>query len=110
VPDGGADVGRAEAAPLEAGIAACGICILSTCAPAITSCLEAASCRAVFECVTTTCLGIGGSPDAEAGSGPDLDPVCLLGCAARDPAGALQVLGVLGCLTGDCGPACGPLL
>jgi hypothetical protein len=93
-----ADVPDASIPP-EAGIASCAACVFTTCSPRILTCFESPACRAVFQCIVTTCLGGGG-----------IQSSCLLGCGARDPAGALQVLGILQCLTGDCASTCGPLL
>ena len=85
----------------EAGPVACGICVLTTCGDKILACIQSDSCRAVFQCVSTTCLG---------GSGGGLNPLCLFQCAGADPAGALAVLGVFQCITGECGADCGSLL
>ncbi|MBX3212261.1 MAG: hypothetical protein KF850_09535 [Labilithrix sp.] len=84
----------------EAGPVACGICVIRTCGDTILSCIQSESCRAVFQCVASTCLGGGGG----------LDPMCLFQCAGQDPAGALGVLSVFQCITGQCGADCGSLL
>jgi hypothetical protein len=107
---------------LEAGLAACGVCVLSSCSPAIIRCLESSSCLGVFQCVFTTCLALpnpspgpsDASGDAEGGGGGGggggLDTGCLLGCAASDPGGVLQVLALFQCVSGTCGGACGSVL
>ncbi|MBX3206122.1 MAG: hypothetical protein KF764_13715 [Labilithrix sp.] len=84
----------------EAGPVACGICVLTTCGDTILSCIQSEGCRAVFQCVASTCLGGGGG----------LDPLCLFQCAGQDPTGALGVLSVFQCITGQCGADCGSLL
>ncbi|HVH47100.1 MAG TPA: hypothetical protein VM925_32380 [Labilithrix sp.] len=103
-----ADATAPEAAkpPVDAGRDAtasaisCGTCVLTTCGSKILGCLQSEPCRAVFQCVTTTCLASGG----------DVDPICLFQCAKDDPAGALGVLAVFDCITKDCGADCGALL
>jgi len=94
------DAGRRDAGPV-----ACGLCVISTCGDMILSCIQSEACRAVFQCVATTCLAGGGS-----GGGGGLDPVCLFQCAGQDPSGALGVLSVFQCITGECGADCGSVL
>ncbi len=86
----------------EGGPVACGVCVLTTCGDQILACIQSDSCRAVFQCVATTCLGGNG--------GGGLNPACLFQCAGEDPAGALAVLGVFQCITGECGADCGSVL
>lgn len=95
-----------DASAVDAGggsAVACGICVISTCGSTILSCVQDEACRAVFQCVATTCLG-GGS------GGGGLDSTCLFKCAGNDPAGALGVLSTFQCLTGDCGTDCRSVL
>lgn len=89
----------------EGGPVACGVCVLTTCGDKILACIQSEGCRAVFQCVASTCLGGNGG-----GNGGGLNPVCLFQCAGEDPAGALAVLGVFQCITGECGADCGSLL
>jgi hypothetical protein len=86
---------EAGTVPREAGPAACAECVLTTCTPRILTCLQSSPCAAIFQCILTTCLRSGG-----------VESSCVLGCAARDPVGALQVLGIVQCLSGDCRSAC----
>lgn len=92
-PDAPVDAGR------EAGILACGGCLVQECSEDIRKCVESPSCRATFQCVLTDCLAGGG-----------LDPQCLVGCAAGDPSGAIRIFQIFQCVTETCGPECGPLL
>ncbi|MBX3227972.1 MAG: hypothetical protein KIT84_27895 [Labilithrix sp.] len=99
------DAGRPER---EAGAVSCGICVLESCTPAITSCLSNPQCTGIFQCVATTCLAP--SLDGGGGGSNGLDTRCLLGCLGGNPAGAVAVLGIFSCLTNTCGPDCGPVL
>jgi hypothetical protein len=98
-----ADAGR-EAAPTPID---CGICLLGQCSQDIIACIASPGCREAFQCVITDCAGLGGGGG---GGGGGFDPVCLFKCASSDPAGALQVLQIFQCVTGQCGEDCGALL
>jgi hypothetical protein len=95
-----ADAGR------EAGPVACGLCVATTCGDEILACIQSAECRAVLQCVGTTCLGGGGGGNGGGG----LNPLCLFQCAGNDPSGALGVLSIFQCVTGKCGEDCSSLL
>lgn len=103
---GATDAGR------DAGPIACAGCVIGTCGQAIVDCIGTPACLSVFTCITTTCL----APRADGGGGPGggglggLDATCLLGCAGKNPAGALQVIQIFQCVTGTCSPDCGGLL
>lgn len=79
----------------DAGVLACGACILGRCEGSLFSCIRSSSCRSVFQCVSSTCLGGGG-----------LETSCLFQCAQGDPAGALEALSVLQCVQNQCGDRC----
>jgi hypothetical protein len=114
------------AVPVEAGPLQCAGCVLTTCGQSIVSCLGDSACLGVFQCITTTCLGLGAVTDAGrrdgggggggglggllGGGGSGLNVSCLLGCAGKNPAGAIAVLGIFSCVTGTCGGQCGSLL
>jgi hypothetical protein len=95
---------------LEAGsIAACGVCVLSTCSTTVIQCIQSASCISVFQCVASTCIGLGGARDGGAAGG-GLNTGCLLGCIEKDPQALVDLLAILKCVSGDCGPDCGSAL
>lgn len=95
-----ADVADAR---LEAGIIACGACLVQSCGQQIFGCIQAPACRTILQCVTTECLGGGG------GSG-GINAGCIFKCAGNDPSGALGVVNIFQCITGECGSDCAPVL
>lgn len=103
------DAGRT----LEAGPLACAGCVVGTCGQSIVACLGDPGCLGMFQCITTTCLGGGGDGGSGGlgglGSG-SINATCLLGCATKNPSGALQVLQVFQCVSGTCGADCGSVL
>ncbi len=99
IVDAGPKVSPKDARP-EAGAVACGTCVIGTCGEQILSCLSSAGCVQVFQCVATQCLA----------GGTNLNPACLLQCAGTDPGGALTVVGILQCVTVQCGADCAPVL
>lgn len=95
--------------PLDAGresgtIIDCGVCLIGQCSPAILACIQSPGCISAFQCVVTDCLGAGG------GGAGGVNPLCLFKCAQGDPAGALQVLQIFQCVTGECGADCSSVL
>lgn len=101
----------------EAGtVAACGVCVAETCTPAVVTCIQSPACVGILQCAATRCLGLGGvggvggrdSGAPRPGGGLNLG--CVLACAGSDPQGILDLLGVVRCVTADCGPDCGSLL
>lgn len=90
---------KADAGPIQTVIE-CGSCVAKSCGDKILACIASESCRGTFQCVASTCLA--------SGSGVNIG--CLLGCAGKDPAGALAVLDVFTCLTATCGSDCGSIL
>jgi len=103
VVDSGFDAGT--------GLIQCGTCVAQQCGGTVTACLADASCRAVFQCVATTCFGLGGlGGEGGGGGGGGINPSCLLGCTGSGGSGVGEALGVFQCITGDCGNACGGLL
>jgi len=97
-----------DASPVDAGrdsgggsIIDCGACLITQCSPAIIQCVGSQPCVQAFQCVIQDCLG---------GSSGGFNPLCLLKCASGDPQGALQVLQVFQCVTGQCGSDCTALL
>lgn len=99
---------EAAAVPIDAspegggGVVACGTCILSTCGQKLLGCIQSAACRRVLQCVATQCLG----RDSAGG----LNPRCLFDCAGTDAQGALEVVEIFQCVTGECGSDCSSLL
>ncbi|MGH7327349.1 MAG: hypothetical protein ACREJX_03260 [Polyangiaceae bacterium] len=93
-PDTGFDAGQG---PIQ-----CAQCVGQTCGTDIATCLQDTSCRDVFQCVITTCIGGGG--------GGGIDPSCLTGCTGGGGPGVGEALGVFQCITNDCGNPCGCLL
>ena len=91
--------GRADAGSDGGSVIACGSCVITSCGSSILMCLEDTGCRTTLQCVTTTCLS-SGSPDL----------ACVVGCAAGDLSGALQIFQVFQCVTGTCGSDCGSVL
>ncbi len=91
------------------GLVQCGTCVAQQCGTDVAACLGDSACRDVIQCVTTTCLGLGGTGGGGGGGG-GIDPTCLLGCSSGGGAGVGEALGVFQCLTSDCGTACGGLL
>ena len=89
-----------DAARRDAGPVACGLCVIGSCGDMLLSCIQSEGCRGVFQCVATECLAGGGG----------VNPLCLFQCAGDDPAGALAVLSVFQCVTGQCGDVCSSLL
>jgi hypothetical protein len=94
VPDAGPD---ARTGPDLPPIVDCGICLIGECGQPILSCVGNAPCQRAFQCVITECGG------SFSGS-------CVLQCAAKEQQGALQLLGILQCVTGKCGADCTDLL
>jgi hypothetical protein len=99
-----ADAPAPDAGRRDAGPVACGLCVISSCGDVILSCIQSDACRGVFQCVATECLAGGG------GGGGGVNPLCLFQCAGDDPSGALGVLSVFQCVTGQCGDVCSSLL
>ncbi len=98
-----ADAGR------EAGVLACGSCVVTTCGQPILACVQSAPCRDVLRCITSTCAGGAGTVGRDGGA-RGVDTGCILGCATNDISGGLAVLGVFQCLTGTCGGDCSTVL
>ncbi len=95
-----ADAGRESGTILD-----CGICLVGECSPAILACIQSPGCINTFQCVVTDCLAGGGG-----GGAGGVNPLCLFKCAQGDPQGALQVLQIFQCVTGECGSDCGAVL
>lgn len=75
----------------------CGICLIGECGEPILSCVTDPSCQAAFQCVLSECTG-------------GIDSGCILKCAQSSPKGAIQLLGILQCVTGKCGEDCTDIL
>ena len=88
-----------DAASEGGSIIDCGQCVIGTCGTSILMCLQSTGCRTTLQCVATTCLS-GGTPDL----------ACVVGCAAGDLSGALEIFQVFQCVTGTCGSDCGSVL
>ncbi|MDB4944971.1 MAG: hypothetical protein JWP97_4505 [Labilithrix sp.] len=98
-PDGGKTDGGHDAGAEGGTIVDCGSCLVGSCGTQILACVQSPSCRTTLQCVASTCLS-GGTPNLG----------CVLGCAAGDLAGALQIFQVFQCATGTCGSDCGAVL
>lgn len=94
VPEAGPD---ARPGPDLPPIVDCGICLVGECSQPILSCIANASCQRAFQCVITECGG-------------NFSGSCVLQCAAKEQQGALQLLGILQCVTGKCGDDCTDVL
>lgn len=97
--------------PVDAGresgtIIDCGVCLVGECSPAILACIQSPGCINAFQCVVTDCLAGGGGGGGAGG----VNPLCLFKCAQGDPQGALQVLQIFQCVTGQCGDDCSSVL
>lgn len=75
----------------------CGLCLAQQCGQPILGCVTDPSCQRAFQCVLSTCGG-------------KFDPTCVLQCAKTEPQGALKLLSIFGCITGQCGEDCTDIL
>jgi hypothetical protein len=99
-PEAGVEGGGLEGGGLDGGaLLSCGTCLAQHCGMQLYACFASTTCRTTLECAATMCLS-GGMPSLG----------CVLGCANGDPASLTQLVGLLGCVTGNCGSQCTSLL
>lgn len=73
----------------------CGSCVVQTCGTQVLSCVTSSTCTTALQCVVTTCL-TGGTPNFG----------CIGTCTNGDSTTQSQVLGLVGCIIGNCGMSC----
>jgi hypothetical protein len=95
VPEAQAEGGGFDGGPLLS----CGTCLAQHCGMQLYACLASATCRTTLECAATKCLS-GGAPNLG----------CVLTCSNGDPASLTPLVGLFGCVTGNCGSQCVSLL
>jgi hypothetical protein len=116
-PEAGADVSPSEDAPASpidsatddagpvgvgfdaAPLVNCGSCLAQHCGMQLYSCFASTTCRTTLQCAATKCLS-GGMPN----------PQCVLTCANGDTSSLTQLVGVFGCVLGNCGSQCTSVL
>ena len=84
--------GRATGGVGGGDIRDCLTCAMGFCSTEFTDCLTSTACTDGLWCAVTTCTD-------------STDAVCLLGCF-EDPAGALEALALVSCVTDNCGADC----
>ena len=79
----------------DSAVVACGACVAQSCGQELLTCVASAGCRAVLQCVATTCVS-GGLPD----------PSCLAGCSSDSAAAQSDAVASLVCIVTSCGSEC----
>lgn len=73
----------------------CGSCLVQNCSNQLITCVTSTGCTMALQCVTGMCLQ-GGTPNFQ----------CIQGCTGGNATTQQQLLGVLGCVIGNCGMQC----